>query len=66
MGVSNPAAHAAEFEYARNRIMPMFEPKELPGFRHEVSGILPGYAGHIPRAKDLPGESAHGAVEHHP
>ena len=63
---ATPEAHAAEFEAARQRIMPTFEPPELPGFRHEVSGILPGYAGHIPRAKDLPGESAHGAVQTHP
>ena len=39
---------------------PSGDPKcELPDYAPEANGIIPGYAGHIPRARDKYGGSAH-------
>jgi len=40
---------------------PSGDPKcEIPDYAPEANGIIPGYAGHIPRARDKYGGAAHG------
>jgi len=36
---------------------------EPPSFRHEVHGIVPGYKGHMPRARDKVGKTAVGLTD---
>jgi len=42
---------------------PSGDPKcEIPDYAPQANGIIPGYAGHIPRARDKYGGAAHGAA----
>jgi hypothetical protein len=45
------------------KLKPMYLEKlepEKPSFRHEVGGIIPGYKGHMPRAREMVGKPTHG------
>jgi len=48
------------------RIITPYIPDEQPSHRQTHHGVVPGYAGHIPRAKDAAGSSAHGVVKPNP
>mmetsp|Transcript_26065 Transcript_26065/g.69528 ORF Transcript_26065/g.69528 Transcript_26065/m.69528 type:complete len:184 (-) Transcript_26065:406-957(-) len=80
--LAGAAADAAEDAAARDRLKSYLDTKppprvldpadaedERPSFRHEVHGIVPGYLGHKPRARDTVGTSVvgfTGAYDHSP